>query len=142
MKLIFSGGGTGGHVNPAVSLALAMQNKHQGCEVLFVGRSGGRENRTVTSAGLPLTTLDVSGIRRSLSPSNIKSVIKALRAEISARKLIRDFTPDAVIGTGGYVCWPVLHAAHALGIPTIIHESNVYPGLVTRLLASRCDCVL
>ena len=142
MKLIFTGGGTGGHVYPAVAIAEEMRAKRPDTKLLFIGRSGGDENRAVETADIPLTTLNVRGISRNLSPKNLGSIILALRAEISARKVIKDFAPDAVIGTGGYVSWPVLHAAHALGIPTAIHESNAYPGLVTRILSKHCDLTL
>ncbi len=142
MKLIFTGGGTGGHVNPAVAMAVEAKTRFDCCDILFIGRTGGSENRAAISAGLGIETLEVSGISRSLSLKNLSSIAKALRAEHSARKIIRNFAPDAVIGTGGYVCWPVLHAAKRLGFPTLIHESNAYPGLVTRLLSPGCDRVL
>ncbi len=142
MRLIFTGGGTGGHVYPAIAIAEEMRAKYPDTELLFIGRCGGDENRAAEGADIPLKTLNVRGISRSLSPRNLSSIFLALRAEMSARKIIRDFAPDAVIGTGGYVSWPVLHAAHALGIPTAIHESNAYPGLVTRLLSKHCDLTL
>ena len=142
MRLIFSGGGTGGHVYPALAMIEEAKERWKDCEILFIGRRGGAENRAIENAGIPKKELNVSGISRRLTPKNIQSVLRAILAEHSARKIIRDFTPDAVIGTGGYVCWPVLHAAQALGVPTLIHESNAYPGLVTRMLSPRCDRVL
>ncbi|MBO5906835.1 MAG: undecaprenyldiphospho-muramoylpentapeptide beta-N-acetylglucosaminyltransferase [Clostridia bacterium] len=142
MKIILTGGGTGGHVLPAVAIAEKIYEKYPNAQILFIGREGGTENRSVTDAKIPLKVLKVMGIKRSLSPSNIKSVYLALSAVGKAKRIIREFKPDAVVGTGGYVCWPVLKAAHRLGIKTYIHESNVSPGLVTRLLSSSCDAVL
>ena len=142
MRFVFTGGGTGGHIYPAIAIAEEIRARYPDSAILFIGRSAGEENRAVEKAGIPITTLKVSGISRKLTPKNLKSILLALRAEQEARKILRDFAPDAVVGTGGYVCWPVLHAASALGIPTAIHESNAYPGLVTRLLSKKCDLTL
>lgn len=142
MKLILSGGGTGGHVSPALAIAEAVKKRHKDCEIMFIGREGGDENRPVKAAGYKIHELRVRGIKRKITLDNFKSLLLAIKAEREAYKIIRNFHPDAVVGTGGYVCWPVLHAASRAGIPTAIHESNLVPGLVTRTLAPRCTRVL
>ena len=142
MKFLLCGGGTGGHVTPALSVAQKLKELSRDNEIHFIGRLGGRENSAVIKAGIPLSELEIYGIKRSLSFSNVKRVICAISAVKKAKKLIKSFSPDVILGTGGYVCWPVLVAGRRLGIPTAIHESNVYPGLVTRLLAKKCKAVL
>lgn len=142
MRIILTGGGTAGHINPAIAVAEAVRELDRGSEILFIGREGGRENGGVTGAGIALATLRVEGLSRSLSPRNIRAIWLAVRSTGEAKRIIRDFSPDAVLGTGGYVCWPVLRAARALGIPTALHESNAYPGLVTRMLSGSVDRML
>ncbi len=143
MKIIFCGGGTGGHVTPAIAMAqILMRFSDEEPSITFIGRHGGAENDAVLKEGFPLLTLDVTGIRRSATPKNFGAVLKALRARGEAKKIIADISPDLIVGTGGYVCWPVISAGIAKGIPTVIHESNAYPGLVTRLLGKKCTQVL
>ena len=142
MNIILTGGGTAGHVSPAIAVAEEIMQSEPDSRILFIGREGGGENEAVTKAGLKLKTLKIQGLKRKLTPENIKRVAAALSAERDAREILRDFKPDVVLGTGGYVCWPVLRAAVQLGIPTAIHESNAKPGLTTRLLARRCDLLL
>ncbi len=142
MKIILTGGGTGGHVTPALNVAKKLLELHPDTELLFIGRHGGSENDAVKRMGLKLCELEIYGIKRSLSPSNLKRALIAIRSIGKAKKIIKDFSPDVILGTGGYVCWPVLTAGRRLGIPTAIHESNLYPGLVTRLLAKNCSAVL
>ena len=142
MRVILTGGGTAGHVNPAIAVAEAAREVDRTSEFLFIGREGGKENAGVAKAGIALATLRVEGLTRSLSPRNIRAVWRAVRSTGEARAIIRNFAPDAVLGTGGYVCWPVLRAARSLGIPTLLHESNAYPGLVTRMLAGSVDRML
>lgn len=142
MRIIFSAGGTGGHVNPAIAMAEKIRERYPEAEILFVGREGGRENRTVTDSGFKIKTLKVSGISKSLSLSTLRSVILAARATREAKGIIREFSPDVIVGTGGYVCWPMLRAGQGLGIPTVIHESNALAGRTTRLLARHCSLVM
>lgn len=142
MKIILTGGGTGGHVLPAVAIAQALTRKYRGTEILFIGRLGGEENNEILRCGFELREIKVYGIERSLTLKNVRNICVAIRRIGTAKKIIQEFKPDAVIGTGGYVCWPVLRGAQSLGIPTLIHESNVYPGLVTRLLSSKCNITL
>lgn len=142
MKIILTGGGTAGHVYPALAMAEIIRKKYDDAEFLFIGRDGGEENRAVAKAGIELMTLSVEGISRRLTPKNLSAIVKAIRATEKAKGIIRKFGADMVIGTGGYVSWPILKAAIKLGIPAMIHESNAFPGLVTRMLGKRCDAVL
>ncbi|MBQ4071376.1 MAG: undecaprenyldiphospho-muramoylpentapeptide beta-N-acetylglucosaminyltransferase [Clostridia bacterium] len=141
MRAIISGGGTAGHIVPGIAIAEEILTRDKTSEILFVGRSGGTENDLVTGHGLGLVTLDASGLERRISFKNAKSALKLLAALRKSRKIIRAFRPDIVIGTGGYVCWPVVRSAIGMGIPTAIHESNATPGLATRMLAKKCDVV-
>lgn len=142
MKVLLCGGGTGGHVTPALSVAQKLLEEGNENEILFIGRKDGKENLAVKKAQIELSELEIYGIKRSLSPSNIKRLFCAIRAVKKAKRIIKAFSPDIILGTGGYVCWPTLTAGRKLGIPTAIHESNVYPGLVTRLLSRKCDAIL
>lgn len=142
MRVLFCGGGTGGHIYPALAMADIFKQNEKNTEIAFVGRLGGRENDAVLTEKYKLYEIDICGFKRSLSPQNIKTLIKALRGVGTAKKIIKEFKPDIIIGTGGYVSWPVLTAGTKLKIPTLIHESNSYPGLVTRLISHKCSAVL
>ena len=142
MKIVFCGGGTGGHITPALAMADILRQKHKDAAFLFIGREGGGENAAIVKEGHRLLTLDVRGLKRSLSLSNFTVLSKAIRARSEAKMILRREMPDAVIGTGGYVCWPVLSAARSLGIKTAIHESNAYPGAVSRYFAHKCNTVM
>ena len=138
MKIIFAGGGTGGHVAPAVALAEEINRRDGINEILFVGRAGGNENKMIKNAGFDLEELRIYGIERRLTGRNIKNLIAALKAMSRSKQIIKDFAPDAIVGTGGYVCWPIIKAGQKLNIPTYIHESNVFPGLATKSLSAKC----
>ncbi len=142
MKIVFSGGGTAGHVYPAIAMAEELQEKYPNAEFLFIGRDGGEENSAISKAGYPLSHIKIEGLKRGFDLRNITVLLKAFSAEGRARELLADFSPDAVIGTGGYVSYPVVAAAIRLGIPTLLHESNAVPGLVTKLLSKRVDQVM
>lgn len=137
-----TGGGTGGHVNPAIAIAETIKLNIPGSVIAFVGTPRGIENKLVKAAGYELYHVDVRGLRRSLSFANFKAAYLALTSPGQAKKIIQNFKPDIVIGTGGYVSWPVLRAAASLGIPSMIHESNAYPGVTTRMLARHIDTIL
>lgn len=141
MRIILCGGGTAGHVNPAIAVAEEIKKQFPEAEILFVGREGGKENDLVTKAGIKLKTLKIQGLKRSISLENIKRVYTALQARSSAIKLIQRIRPDVILGTGGYVTWPLISAGCSLGIPTAIHESNIIPGITTRLLSKKCSIV-
>lgn len=142
MRILFSGGGTAGHVMPAIAMCEMAIKNIKGTSVAFVGRKDGSENKSIKSSGYQLYTIDIQGLRRSLSPSNVTSLFKLVKSMSTAKEIILEFQPDVIIGTGGYVCYPVIRQGQKMGIPTIIHESNAYAGLATRLLASKCNFVL
>ena len=137
MRYVFSCGGTAGHINPAIAIADRLRELDTEAEIVFIGKEGGMEQRLVQRAGYPILSLDVMGIKRSLSVSNVKAVFKAFAATRKSEKLLLSLQPDAVIGTGGYVCYPVMKAAAKMGIYTVLHESNAVPGLAVRLLKRR-----
>ena len=138
MNFLFTCGGTAGHINPALAVAGVLRDRMPDCGILFVGANGKMETDLVPRAGYDIVTVEVTNIHRSLKPSeiayNFRSLHNARQATKDARKIIEDFKPDVAIGTGGYVCYPVLKAAAQLGIPAIVHESNAVPGLTTELL--------
>jgi UDP-N-acetylglucosamine--N-acetylmuramyl-(pentapeptide) pyrophosphoryl-undecaprenol N-acetylglucosamine transferase len=142
MKVLMTGGGTGGHVYPAIAIANTIKQNIAGSEIAFVGTPRGIENKICKNEGYPVYHVEVMGISRSLSPRNIKAMYLALTSPTKAKKIINEFKPDVVIGTGGYVSWPILVAAAKSGIPTLVHESNVYPGLAVRKLQRYVDKVL
>lgn len=136
-KFIISGGGTGGHIFPAISIANALKKQLPNAEILFVGALGRMEMERVPAAGYAIEGLPVSGLDRKNLLRNIKVVWNLLRSLILARRIIRRFRPDAVIGVGGYASAPTLRAATALGIPTLIQEQNSYAGVTNKLLAKK-----
>ena len=146
MNFLFTCGGTAGHINPALAVAGILRDRMPDCGILFVGANGKMETDLVPRAGYDIVTIEVTNIHRSLKPSeiayNFRSLHNARQATKDARKIIEDFKPDVAIGTGGYVCYPVLKAAAQLGIPTVVHESNAVPGLTTKMLAGAVDRIL
>ena len=145
-RIIFTCGGTAGHVNPAIALAQLMQERDPDREVLFVGADRGLEKDLVPKAGYPFRTVHISSFHRSLRPAelrhNLISAANLVRAPREARAILRQFRPDVVIGTGGYASYPLVKAAARAGIPTAIHESNMVPGLTTEVLAGYADRVM
>lgn len=139
MRILLSGGGTGGHVNPALAVADIIKKNDPDSEIAFVGTGKGIESKLVPKAGYKLYTYEVEGLKRSLSLDNIRRVLEAARAAGKAKKIIRDFKPDVVFGTGGYACWPLLKAASDNGIPSALHESNAVPGFAIKMLESHVD---
>lgn len=142
MKLLLCGGGTAGHITPAIAVAEELKTREEKSEILFIGRTGGRENELIEKAGFNFKTIKIEGLRRTITTDNLRRVITALKARTEAEKLIKEFNPDVVLGTGGYVCWPVISAAKKLKIPVAIHESNVTPGMTTKLVSGKCDMIL
>ncbi len=146
MRLLFACGGTGGHINPALAVAKLVRERRKDAEILFLGVKDGMETRLVPQAGFEIKTIDAAGLSRKKSLSdiakNVKAIGKLLSAEKNAARILSDFKPDVVLGTGGYACFPALRAASRLCIPTLLHESNAYPGLVTRALSKSVDKVL
>ena len=146
MKILFTCGGTAGHVNPAVALAQMFQARNQGCEVLFVGADGGMETRLVPKEGYPIETVTITNFRRSFTPAaighNFKTLLNMNKSKKQANAILDRFQPDLVVGTGGYASYPVVNAAAARGIPTAVHESNAVPGLTTKTLSKVVDVVM
>ena len=142
MRVLMTGGGTAGHINPALAIANTIKMNIPGAEIEFVGTQRGLENTLVTKEGYKLHHVNIMGISRSLSPKNIKAVLLTFTSQIEAKKIIKEFKPDIVIGTGGYVCWPALKMAAKMGIPTIAHESNARPGLAIKQLQGSLDRIL
>ena len=146
MRIVFACGGTAGHINPALGVAGRIRELIPDSEILFIGAEGQMETELVPKEGYLIETVRIDGFQRSLSPKmlirNLKTIGLVIRSVGEAKKILRSFQPDVAIGTGGYVCYPVLKAASSLGIPTAVHESNAIPGLTTRLLEKRMTRIL
>ncbi|MDB5053607.1 MAG: murG [Bacilli bacterium] len=137
MRIALSGGGTGGHVYPAIAIVEQCLREYPQAQFLYIGTDSGLEKEIVTKSELPISfeSIHITGFRRKISIDNLKTILRFFRGSNRAKKLLKQFKPDIVIGTGGYVCGPVVYAAAKLGIPTIIHEQNVLPGLTNRFLS-------
>ncbi len=140
MRVIFTCGGTAGHINPALALAKGLQERKPGAKVLFVGAAGdSMESHLVPQAGFPLKQVNVNSFRRKLSAEGLKHNLMAARNIFRSRRqaaaILNDFQPDLVVGTGGFASYPAVREAARRGIPTAIHESNAIPGLTTKRLA-------
>ena len=146
MKFLFTCGGTAGHINPALAVAGAIKEAMPDSEFLFVGAEGRMETDLVPRAGYEIRTVRITNIHRGFSAEDIKHNLNTLKNVVTstgqAKQIIREFQPDAAVGTGGYVCYPVLKAAHAMGVPTAVHESNAVPGLTTKMLEGVVDTVM
>ena len=141
MKILFAGGGTAGHINPALAIAKDISEKNENTEISFVGTAGGLEVSLIPHSGYTLDLIKIHGFDRSSTFAKIKTLTEIPMAVVSSMKIIKKFKPDIVIGTGGYVCGPVLFAAAKMGIPTFVHESNAFPGITTKILAKYIDKV-
>lgn len=139
LRVIISGGGTGGHIFPAVSIANAIKSQHPEAQILFVGAEGRMEMQRVPAAGYPIKALPICGFDRKHLWKNIAVLFKILKSRRLARKIIRDFRPMVAVGVGGYASGPTLNMAEAMGIPTLIQEQNSYAGVTNKLLAKRAD---
>ncbi len=146
MNLIFTCGGTAGHINPAIAVANMMKERYPDANILFIGATGRMEEKLVPQAGYELKCLPGSGLSRGKNLAAVKKNLYAVKCVISAvgecKKIYREFRPDAVIGTGGYASFPALYAAQSMGIPTCVHESNALPGVTTKLAANKASRVL
>jgi UDP-N-acetylglucosamine--N-acetylmuramyl-(pentapeptide) pyrophosphoryl-undecaprenol N-acetylglucosamine transferase len=140
-KIIISGGGTGGHIFPAISIANALKKIDPSTEILFVGAEGRMEMEKVPAAGYNITGLPVAGLYRSLTFKNIGVIVKLLKSLRLARKVIKEFKPNVVVGVGGYASGPVLRQAGRMKIPTLIQEQNSYAGVTNKLLAKRASAI-
>ncbi len=146
MKIVFTCGGTAGHVNPALALAGLIKERKPDSEILFVGARRGIEKQLIESAGWPFRTVEISSFHRSLTPKelrhNLISLRNLLRSPGEAKALLKEFPASLVVGTGGYASYPMIRAAASLGIPAAVHESNAIPGLTTRLLEKHADLIM
>ncbi len=146
MRIIFAGGGTAGHINPALAIAGYVKMRQPDCEILYVGGKGGMEERLVPQAGFEFRGITVQGFKRKLTPAAIKTNIitvkKAFSASKESKKIIEEFQPDICVGTGGYVSGPILRTAAKMGVPIVIHEQNAFPGVTTKMLSKKAARVM
>lgn len=146
LKVLLAGGGTGGHINPALAIASIIKQHHPDAEFLFAGTPNGMEANLIPKAGYDFAPIKISGFQRKITPKNlVRNAKAAAYLSVSghrSKQIINDFKPDIVIGTGGYVSYPILAKAVQMGIPTAIHEQNAFPGITNRLLAKKVDEVM
>lgn len=142
MKVIIAAAGTAGHINPGIAIANKIKKEEPNSEIIFIGTSRGLENDLVPRAGFKLKTIEAYGLSKKINIQNIKKMIKTLKGLGEAKKIIKEFNPDVVIGTGGYICGATILAANKQKIPTILHESNAYPGKAVKMLANKVDTIL
>ncbi len=146
MRILLAGGGTAGHINPALAIAGFIRGKDKNAEILFVGNKSGMEETLVPKAGFDMRFIHISGFQRRLTPAAMKENILTLKRTFDSsresKKIIEEFKPDICVGTGGYVSGPVLRTAAKMGIPTVIHEQNAYPGITNKMLAKNAKKVM
>ena len=142
MRVLLSGGGTGGHVYPAIAIANKIKEENPDAEILFVGTEKGIESEIVPKYGYELKTVTVQGFKRKVDLDNVKRVFKLFKGLEQSRKVVKKFKPDVVIGTGGYVSGPVLFNAAMGKVPTVVHEQNSFPGVTNKILAKMVTTVL
>ncbi len=144
-KMIISGGGTGGHIFPAIAIANAVKEQLPDIDILFIGANGRMEMKRVPQAGFPIEGLDIYGLQRQINLKNLienfKIPFRLYRSISKAKKIIKDFRPDVVVGVGGYASGPALRVAASMGIPTLIQEQNSYPGITNKMLAKRVNVI-
>jgi len=141
MKYVITGGGTGGHIYPALAFAKIAERRDPNCQILYIGTETGLEKKIVEKTPYPFKAIHITGFRRKVSMENVKTIARFLKAVQKSKKILKEFQPDVVIGTGGYVAGPVVYAAHKLKIPCIIHEQNSIPGLTNKFLSKYVDKV-
>jgi len=141
VRIIIAGGGTAGHINPGLAIAKHIMQKQSDSQILFIGTHRGLENSLVPREGFELKLIKVKGFKRKLSFDTFLTVKELIQGIVQARRIIKEFRPDAVIGTGGYVCGPVVFIASRMGIPTLIHEQNAFPGATNRILSRFVNAV-
>lgn len=142
MKVLIAAAGTGGHINPAIAIANKIKEKNPKAKIIFVGTNRGLENDLVPRAGYELEKIDVYGITKQISISNMKKMLKTLKSYSQAKKLIKKIEPDLVVGTGGYICGPICLAAIKNKIPVVLHESNAFPGMTVKMLSKKVNKIL
>ncbi len=144
MRVLMTGGGTAGHVNPAIAIAETIKKHHPDACIEFVSSSLKSDKAVdlVTRAGYKLHRVDICGSHKIYDPRNIKTLYYMMKSNKQAKRIVREFEPDIIIGTGGFACYPVLNVGAELGVPTLVHESNAIPGKAVKKLALRVDCVM
>ena len=142
MKILFCGGGTFGHIAPAIAVAEVLSNRDPNTNLIFVGRAGGKENEAIRKHGYPLLEIPMKSIGRAGVKENAQALILLAKSFSHAKQILEKEKPDLVFGTGGYVCFPLMRTAQRMHIKTVLHESNAVPGRACRMLAKRCDAVL
>lgn len=141
MKVLITGGGTGGHINPALAIAQKVRIENPQNEILYVGTKNSLESELVPKAGFQFKYVTAKYLRRKISFENIKTVLASFKGVLEASKIIKEYKPDIVVGTGGYVCGPVVLAASLKKVPTMIHEQNVFPGITNKMLSKVVDVI-
>lgn len=142
MKVIIAAAGTGGHINPGIAIADIIEKENPGSDIRFIATGKKLEEDLIHNAGYKSYAIEAYGFSKKISIDNIKKTIKTIKGFSQAKKILKEFKPDIVIGTGGYICGAVISSAHSLKIPTLLHESNAYPGLAIRLLSRKVDTIL
>ena len=142
MRVVIAAAGTGGHINPGIAIANKIMEKEPQSKIIFIGTGRGLEKDLVPRAGYELKTVEAYGINRKINLDNIKRLCKTIKAVGQAKKILKEFKPDIVIGTGGYICVSVCMAASQLKIPIILHESNAFPGVAVKVMAKKADEIL
>ena len=142
MKVLIAAAGTAGHINPAISIANIIKEKEKNSKIIFLGTTRGLENDLVPRAGYELKTISAYGLSKRISIDNIRKMRKTVKGIFEAKKIVEEFKPDIVIGTGGYICGAAVIAANAYNIPILLHESNAFPGKAVKLAARRCNTIL
>lgn len=142
MRVIIAAAGTAGHINPGLAIANKIKKEEKDSKIMFIGTTRGLENDLVPRAGYELKTIEAYGLSKKLSFENMKKMYQTMKGYGQAKRIIKDFKPDIVIGTGGYICGASILAAHSMKIPTLLHESNAFPGKAIKMLATKTDTIL
>ncbi len=142
MRVLISAAGTAGHINPGISIANKIKQEEKDSKIIFIGTTHGLENDLVPRSGYELRTIEAYGLSKKISIDNLKKMYKTYKGIGEAKRIIKEFKPDIVIGTGGYICGPVVIAAKASNVPVILHESNAFPGKAVQMLSKKVDTIL
>ena len=142
MKVVIAAAGTAGHINPGLAIAQKIQKEQKDSKIIFIGTTRGLENDLVPRAGYELKTIDAYGLSKKISIDNFRKILKTIKGYGEAKKILKEINPDIVIGTGGYICGATITVAHSLKIPTMLHESNAFPGKAVKFLAKKTDTIL
>ena len=142
MKAIIAAAGTGGHINPALAIANKIKQEEPNSEIIFVGTDRGLENDLIPRAGYDLKRIEAYGFNRKISLDNVKKMYKTFKSIGQAKKIIQDFKPDIMIGTGGYICGATISSASKLNVPIVLHESNAFPGVAIKMLSKKASAIL